>query len=71
MLLVMVICMILRGPGKTESIIGVKACEGPGYMFLILIVVTACVLTFIGIKYVQEEYEEKKKAGYDFVKGDL
>ena len=56
MLLVMVVCMVLRGPGNEKSLIGVQACDTPDFLFLILILVAAIFLTFIAIKSAQEEY---------------
>ena len=56
MLLIMVVCMVLRGPGSEPSVIGVKACDAPDFLFLALIAVSAVVLTFIAIKHVQKEY---------------
>ena len=71
MLTILIVVLVLRGPGKEPSIIGVKACEGPDFLFLLLIVVSAALLTFIAIKNVGEEYADKKEAGYVFVRGDL
>ena len=70
MLLVMVICMVLRGPGNEASLIGVKACDTPDFLFLILILVAAIFFTFIAVKTAQEEYAVKLAVGYKFVEAD-
>ena len=70
MLLVMVVCMMLRGPGNEKSLIGVQACDTPDFLFLILIFVAAIFLTFIAVKNAQEEYQVKLAVGYTFVEGD-
>ena len=70
MLLIMVVCMVLRGPGNEESLIGVKACDTPDFLFLVLILVAAIFLTFVAVKGAQEEYAAKVAVGYKFVEGD-
>ena len=70
MLLVMVVCMMLRGPGNEESLIGVKACETSDYLFLVLILFAAILLTYIAVRRAQEEYRVKVDVDYKFVEGD-
>ena len=56
MLLIMVVCMVLRGPGSEPSVIGVKACDAPDFLFLAAIAVAAAILTLIAISHVQKDY---------------
>ena len=66
----MVVCMMLRGPGNEESLIGVKACETSDYLFLVLILFAAILLTYIAVRRAQEEYKVKVDVDYKFVEGD-
>ena len=66
----MVVCMMLRGPGNEESLIGVKACETSDYLFLVLILFAAILLTYIAVRRAQEEYRVKVDVDYKFVEGD-
>ena len=72
MLVLMVVCMILRGPGRGRpSVIGVHHCEAGDFIFLAIILVGAVLATFIAYLIAKSEYNEKKNVGYTFVKGDL
>jgi len=70
MLLIMLVCMILRGPGSEPSVIGIKPCDGPDFVLLGLMLAAAGTITYIAISFTREEYAEKVEVGYNFVKGD-
>ena len=70
MLLVLIICMMLRGPGSEESPIGVKVCDKLDFLLLGLILIAAIIFTSIAIINAKKEYQAKVAVGYKFVKGD-
>jgi len=72
MLVSMAVCMVLRGsPDEGTSVIGLKLCDTPSHVFLLFIVGVAALLTFIAVRVARDEHEQKTKAGYTFVRGDL
>ena len=70
MLLILLVCMILRGPGTEPSVIGIKPCDGPDFVLLGLVLCAAIAMTYVAISFTREEHAEKVEAGYNFVKGD-
>ena len=56
MLLIMIFCMLLRGPASHPSIIGVERCDVLDFTFLTLVLIGAIVLTVIAIKGASVEY---------------
>ena len=71
MLVIMIVCMLLRGPASKPSMIGVERCDALDFIFLGIVLVGAVVLTAIAIKITAAEYEQKVGAGYTFVAGDV
>ena len=70
MLVILIVCMVLRGPGDKPSVVGIKPCDGPDFVALALVLVAAITMTYIAISFTREEHAEKVEAGYNFVKGD-
>ena len=70
MLLVMVVCMLLRGPSSKPSVIGVKRCDALDFILLGLVLVGAIIFTGIAIRTASTEYNRKVDSGYTFVPGD-
>ena len=71
MLLIMIVCMLLRGPASKPSMIGVERCDALDFVFLGIIFIAAIIFTFISVKITALEYNQKCDAGYKFVAGDV
>ena len=72
MLTIMIAVQLSRGPGFAPSIIGVSRCDILDVVLLVILVIASIILTLIGVKVNQNEYERKESCeGYEFVKGDV
>ena len=72
MLLLMIVCMVLRGPGDGQaSIIGVNYCDTGDFIFLAVIFVGSGLATFLAYFVAKSDYDQKKKVDYVFAKGDV
>jgi hypothetical protein len=71
MITLIFICSLLRGNGKTPSVVGVLKCDAADHTILVLLIVSGFVYTIIASRWGQKEHLYKKSIGYNFVKGDI
>ena len=62
---------MLRGPDSQPSIIGVERCDALDFVFLFILLVLSIGLTFVGVRIVSFEHQQKIECGYELTKGDL
>ena len=71
MLAIMVLTKLVRGPGGgQESIFGFQICSSQSWIAFAVLIVCACVLTFIAARISGSEHSRKVACGYNFTRGD-
>lgn len=69
--IVMIFVQLLRGPGgEEESIVGLTVCSTTSWTLFTALLILAVLFTFIALRIANKEYEEKKDANYQFIRGD-
>lgn len=71
MLVLLFTINLLRGDGKSPSIIGVKRCENIDWVLFGTLIVLSTLITVTAIAILRKEYEYKKSIDYPFVQGDF
>ena len=71
MLIWLVTIYVLRGDGKTESIVGVTKCETIDHVLAVGVMVGAVFFMLIGACLNRQEQRIKEELGYTFTTGDI
>ena len=71
MLATMILANLIRGPGNgKKSIFGLYICDIASWLVFTALVSAATIMTALASRLANWEYDEKRKIGYTFTKGD-
>ncbi len=70
MICILILASVLRGPGKTPSVIGVIRCDPADHAILACLILSGIMLTILGSVWNNSDHKKKMSLSYKMVKGD-